>query len=150
LKRRKLMAHAENEVIINKPIPEVFNFLADGTNNPKWRSGVVSIELASGVSGQVGAQYRQVLKGHGGRNIDGDYKITVAKPNEELDFEVTAGPARPIGSYLFEAVENGTKLKFTLDYQPKGLALLMGPMIARTMKSEVANLANLKQLLESK
>jgi uncharacterized membrane protein len=144
------MAHAENEVIINKPVQEVFSFLADGTNNTKWRPGVVSIELASGVSGQVGAQYRQVLKGPGSRNIDGDYKITVAKPNEELDFEVTAGPARPNGSYFFEAVENGTKLKFVLDYQPKGLAMLMGPMITRTMKSEVANLANLKRLLESK
>ena len=144
------MAHAENEVIINKPVPEVFSFLADGTNNTKWRPGVVRIELASGVSGQVGAQYRQVLKGPGSRNIDGDYKITVAKPNEELDFEVTAGPARPSGSYFFEAVENGTKLKFVLDYQPKGLAMLMGPMITRTMKSEVANLAKLKRLLESK
>lgn len=144
------MAHAENEVIINKPVPEVYSFLADGTNNTRWRPGVVSIELSSGQAGQVGALYKQTLKGPGGRNIDGDYKITVANPNKELSFVVTAGPARPSGSYYFESVDNGTKLKFVLDYQPKGLAILMGPMITRTMRSEVANLANLKQLLESK
>ena len=75
------MAHAENEVIINKPVPEVYSFLADGTNNTKWRPGVVSIELSSGQAGQEGALYKQTLKGPGGRNIDGDYKITVANPN---------------------------------------------------------------------
>lgn len=45
------MAHAENEVIINKPVPEVYSFLADGTNNTEWRPGVVSIELTSGQAG---------------------------------------------------------------------------------------------------
>ena len=34
------MAHAENEVTINRPAPEVYAFLADVLNNPKWRSGV--------------------------------------------------------------------------------------------------------------
>lgn len=144
------MAHAENEIVINKPAAVVFGFIADGLNNPKWRPGVVSIELTSGQEGRINAEYKQVLKGPGGRNIDGDYKITVATPNKELGFVVTAGPARPSGNYFFEAVGIGTKVKFVLDFQPKGLAKLMGPMIQKTMIGEVAQLANLKQLLESK
>ena len=94
------MAHAENEAMINKPVPKVYSFLADGTNNTEWRPGVVSIELSSGQAGQVGALYKQTLKGPGGRNIDGDYKITVANPNKELSFVVTAGPAHAMRNEL--------------------------------------------------
>jgi uncharacterized membrane protein len=142
------MAHAENEVIINKPIDEVYQFLADGTNNTKWRPGVVSISLRSGASGTVGAEYAQLLKGPGGSHIAGDYKITVASPSKELSFTVIAGPARPTGGYYLEAAQTGTKVRFVLDLQPKGLARLMDPIIARTMQNEVAQLTRLKQVLE--
>jgi len=36
-----------------------------------------------------------------------------------------------------------------LDFQPKGLAKLMNPMIQSSMQSEVATLVNLKSYLES-
>lgn len=42
------MAHAENEIMISRPGAEVYAFLADGVNNPTWRSGVRSIALAAG------------------------------------------------------------------------------------------------------
>ena len=51
--------------------------------------------------------------------------------------------------YRFERIGNSTRLTFTLHYEPKGLARLMGPMITRTMQGEVATLANLKAYLES-
>lgn len=31
------MAHAESQITINRPAHEVYTFLADGLNNPKWR-----------------------------------------------------------------------------------------------------------------
>lgn len=143
------MAHDENQIEINKPITTVYNFLADGLNNPKWRPGVISIELKSGNASQSGAEYKQVLKGPGGRNIDGDYKITTVVPDKELSFVVTAGPARPTGNYYFEPTAKGTKIKFVLDFRPKGLAKLMGPMINKTMKKEVSQLSALKKVLEA-
>ena len=39
---------------------------------------------------------------------------------------------------------------FTLHFEPKGLAKLMEPMIASTMRSEVATLSNLKAYLENR
>src|SRR5215467_2301181 len=143
------MAHAENQIVINKPVSEVFSFLADGLNNPKWRDGVIEIKLKSGAAGSEGAEYRQVLKGPFGRNIDGDYRLLTVSQDKELKFAVTSGPARPTGEYLFEQQAGSTKLTFVLDYQTKGLAKLMEPMIQRTMNSEMAALSNLKQILES-
>ena len=48
------MAHAENEITIDRPAAEVYDFLADGLNNTAWRSGVQNIALASGDAGQLG------------------------------------------------------------------------------------------------
>ncbi len=54
-----------------------------------------------------------------------------------------------MGAYRFEALGNSTIVTFVLDYQPKGLAKLMDPMIAKQMQVEVATLSNLKAYLEA-
>lgn len=143
------MAHAENRTTINRPPQDVFAFLADGLNEPQWRSGVKEIALKSGSAGAVGALYSQTLTGPGGRSIPGDYEIKEAIPGELLRFQVVAGPARPTGEYRLQAADGGTEVRFTLDLQPKGLMRIMGPMIAKTMAAEVAQLNSLKSVLES-
>jgi len=37
------MAHASQVTTVDRPIAEVFAFLADGLNDPKWRPDVTSI-----------------------------------------------------------------------------------------------------------
>lgn len=143
------MAHAENETTINRTPEEVYAFLADGLNNPTWRHGVQRIALKSGPAGAVGAIYAQTLTGPGGRPIAGDYEITEAAPGRLLRFHVVAGPARPFGEYRLSEAPGGTAIRFSLELHPKGLMKLMGPMINKTMQSEVAQLAALKTTLES-
>ena len=142
------MAHAEGNITIDQPITAVFNFIADGTNNPLWRSSVTDIQRIPEKPQGLGAVFKQGLKGPGGR-IDGDYEIVEYQPNKLIKFQVIAGPARPTGTYQFEAVGDSTRLTFTLHFAPKGLAKLMDPMITLSMKSEVAMLSDLKTFLES-
>ena len=137
------MAHAENSITIERSVDDVFNFVADGMNNLLWRPNVTDIEH---IPGRENA-YKQGLKGPAGR-IDGDYEITECEPNKSIQFQVTAGPARPMGSYSFEASGNATTLTFVLHFEPKGLQKLMDGIITRTMQSEVATLSNLKAYLE--
>ncbi len=143
------MAHAEQTIIINRPVNVVYDFVLDGEKNTLWRPAVIDIQRVPGKSAGVGAIFKQGLKGPGGRRIDGDYEIVTCTPNEMIQFQVISGPARPTGTYRFEAVGNTTRVTFTLHYAPKGLAMLMGPMIQRTMRDEVATLSNLKTYLES-
>ena len=143
------MAHAEESITISRPVNTVFDFVLDGTKNPLWRSTVLDIERVPGKPSGVGAVYKQGLKGPGGRRIDGDYEIVECRPNELIRFQVISGPARPTGTYRFEADGDSTRVTFALHFEPKGLARLMDPMIARTMRSEVAMLSNLKAYLES-
>jgi Polyketide cyclase / dehydrase and lipid transport len=140
------MAHAEHTVILARPIGEVFAFLADGMNEPKWRPEVINIAHVSG-SG-VGAVYAQTMKGPGGRSIAGDYRITRFDEPTRMDFEVIAGPARPTGSYVLRDTGIGsTEVTFTMDLKPRGLMVLMTPMINKQVKAEVANLDNLAAAL---
>src|SRR5262245_14039845 len=142
------MPNAENSITIDRPIDEVFAYLADGTNNPRWRRGVLEIHRTSQTGGQ-GATYRQVLKGPGGRRIDGDYRVTTHQPPHRLEFTVTAGPARPTGRFeLAEAGPGRTNVTFALDLPATGPMRLMSGMIARQMRTEVDQLDRLKHDLE--
>ncbi len=143
------MAHAESSIIIDRPAGEVYDFLLDGTNNPRWRKGVLDIGKVPGTPAGVGAAFKQGMKGPTGR-IDADYKVVECVPGALIRFEVTAGPARPAGTIKLEKQGNATSVTFVLDFQPKGLAKLMDPMITRQMQSEVAALKDLKALLEGK
>lgn len=142
------MPHAEHTVTVSRPPQDVFDYLAEGTHNREWRAGVLEISRTSASDG-LGATYRQVLAGPGGRRIDGDYQVTVFDPPRRLGFQVTAGPARPAGVFeLSENADQSTRVRFSLDLSPAGLMKLMTPMITRQMRREVAQLDNLKAILE--
>ena len=143
------MPHADHTVVIERPVSEVYAYVADGTTATAWRPSVQDVRLVAGEKGAVGARYAQGMKGPGGR-IAADYEIVEAVPDRVLAFQVTAGPARPHGRYEFAPSGNGTRVTFSLDWEPKGIKeKLMSPMVARTMPGEVATLDNLKKVLET-
>ncbi len=75
-------------------------------------------------------------------------KVTVgSNPTLSATFEVIKGPARPTGKFALNNSGNATQLTFILDFQPKGLAKLMGPMIQKTMEAEVQTLEPQKEYL---
>ena len=142
------MPSAEHSVTIARPVDEVFAFVADGLNGPRWRPGVLDVALASG-SG-VAAVYKEGVKGPGGRRIDADYRVTALDPGRRLAFEAIAGPVRPTGEYRFEQVDGSTRLTFALQAELGGIKkLLMGGAVQRTMDAEVAATERLKELLEA-
>lgn len=142
------MPSAKNQVTINKPVEEVFRFVARGENAPLWRPSVVSVRLRSGTEGSAGAVYEQRVKGPMGGRVPADYEITSVRAPSELQFRAIAGPVRPEGSYRFDDNGASTTVTFSLAFEPQGLAKLMTPMVAKAMEGEVASLSNLKRVLE--
>ncbi|TDW28720.1 SRPBCC family protein [Cryobacterium psychrophilum] len=130
------MVQARESVTVQFPIDEVFAFLADGLNNPKWRPGVVCIALKSG-SG-VGTVYTQTMAGPGGRTIQGDYRITRSDAPTQLDFEVVAGPARPTGSFRLRSLSpTSTEVELSIKLILTGMLTLVPAMVARQVTTEV-------------
>ena len=142
------MAHAEARITIDRPVETVFDFVLDGTQNPLWHPAVLGVQRVPGKPSSLGAVFKQSLKGPGGRRFAGDYEIVEYQPNEVITFQVIAGPARPTGTYRFEAIGSATRVTFRLQYEPKGFARLMDPMITQTMRREVATVSILKAYLE--
>ena len=89
------MPSAERTIAIRRPVDQVFRFLSDGRTATQWRSGVIEVSKASGDG--VGAVYRQVVRGPGGRPVDADYEITALEPDARIAFRAIAGPVRPTG-----------------------------------------------------
>ena len=141
------MPSAENSVVIERPRSEVFAFVADHENDPKWRPGVVDIKRASG-EGQ-GAVYTQGVQGPMGKRIDADFEVTAYQPDTLLAFRTLAGPVQPEGSYRFEEVDGATRVTFSLNAQLRGAQKLMAPMVGKAMRTQVAALDDLKRVLEA-
>ena len=147
------MPHADHTVVIAAPIADVFAFVADGTNNVRWRPGVMDITPPPEGPGE-GAVYGQGLRGPKGKRFPGDYRITEFEAPSKLAFEVVAGPARPTGVFeLSEPVPGATTVHFLLDLQPRGFMKLpmkfAGPQIEKQMRAEVACLDKLKEQFEA-
>jgi uncharacterized protein YndB with AHSA1/START domain len=140
------MPEATNTVEIARPPADVFAFLADGTNGPRWRSGVIDVAHKAGEG--KGAVYTQGVKGPFGRRVPADYELTAYEPDRRIAFRAIAGPVRPEGSYELEPTGGGTRLTFSLRCAPTGVTRLMAPMVAKAMRSEVAQLARLRDVLE--
>jgi len=142
------MPEESNTITIARPVGDVFAFLADAENDKQWRGGVIEMTRTSGQG--VGATYRQIVAGPGGRRIDADVEITEFVPDQRIAFRTTQGPVRPTGSYELQAGEGGTVVTFRLAATLGGVKKLMAPMVAKTMRSEVAALTELKRVLESR
>jgi uncharacterized protein YndB with AHSA1/START domain len=140
------MPEASNTVEIARPPADVFAFLADATNDRRWRTGIVDIRLRSGAG--KGAIYEQGVKGPFGRRIPADVEITAFEPDRLIGFRAIAGPLRPEGAYELQPSERGTRLTFTLRASPSGVKKLTTPIVAKTMRSEVAQLDRLREVLE--
>ena len=90
------MSSASHSVTINRPVADVFAYVADGEKCPQWRSGVLDIRRLNG-DGSVGTTYQQGVKGPMGRRIAADYMVTTYEPNHRLEFQTVTWPARPHG-----------------------------------------------------
>jgi uncharacterized membrane protein len=142
------MPSASNEILIDRPCDDVFAFLADPQNDRQWRSGVLDLTRVSGDG--VRARYVQGVKCPGGRRIAADIEITELTPSQTIAFRTVAGPVRPRGRYVLAAVDGGTHVRFELEANMRGLKRLIAPMVQKTMNDEVAQLAQLKHVIEAR
>jgi uncharacterized membrane protein len=142
------VAFAEYDVVIHRDALSVYKFLLDAENLPRWRVGIRSIELASGAAGAKGAVYRQTLAGPRGRPVAGDFEITEARPGAEIQYRVLAGEDRPHGGYYLSTEDQGTRVRFALECEPRGILARLRSPFGRQMKAEVCQLERLKSVLE--
>ena len=128
---------------------DVFAFLADLANWPRWQSDMKVTELADGTPGHVGARYRYVSKAMG-QTFDSAVTLSRVEAPREVAFEGEwAGMIRPSGRYLVEPAPEGTRVTLNPHPEARGLGKLMAPLMGLMIKRlNKAHLDDLRRMLE--
>ena len=144
------MINVQVSTVINRPIAEVFAFVANFENHPKWETDFQEVKQLTSTPAGVGTTYQCVLK-LPRQSAKSKFEITEYEVNQKIAFEgEVAGPAKPKGSYLFESAAGGTKVISRPQPEFRGLFRLLEPMMTGYIrKNNVAHLNNLKRLLEA-
>ena len=143
------MDRFQNTVTIARPPDEVFAFLADFRDIPKWNYAIArTVQTSPGPAG-AGATYRQTRTIP--RPSEESLQITVFEPPSRLAVQGQIGPFHATTSYLLEPATGGTRLTNTVELEPSSALLRpIGPLAVPTVKAAVArNLGTLKRLLEA-
>ncbi len=144
------MAHAQAAVNVYRSAQEVFDFLADGTNNPKWHPGILNVQKVTDGDVGVGTRFAQTIQGKGrfSRPVRADYEITVFEPGQILGFKLTAGPLRAEGRYMIGSDEGTTTVQFDLQLPPITLfQKFKDKSMQKALEQDVLSIRNLPQLL---
>jgi uncharacterized protein YndB with AHSA1/START domain len=141
----------ESAVDIARPSTEVFEFVADQTNAPRWQRGLEEVRrLTEGPIG-VGTEHAFVRR-FAGRRVESRNRFTRYEPGRSVQFEIRDGWVTGTASYLVEPDEEGRcRLTSRMDFHIAGPAALASPLLARVLaKDSRRDEAALKALLEAR
>jgi carbon monoxide dehydrogenase subunit G len=143
------MINLENSVVINRPVDEVFAFLANPENEPLWNQSTQKAEQTSEGPMGVGATVNTVNR-FLGRTIDSTWEVTEYEVNRRRAVKSTSGPMPFEFAQTFESVEGGTKITGTGQIEAGGFFKLAEPVVGRmARRQQETSFANLKDFLEA-
>lgn len=138
-----------NVVDIDRPMEEVFAYLADFENIPAWNYAIVETQKTSDGPVGVGTRYRQV-RSLPGRSEE-TFEVIDYQPHQAVTISGTLGTFTGELRYHLEPIESGTRLTNKVDLQGRGIAGLVGQLAgSRVREAVAANLDELKRILESR
>ncbi len=144
------MVELEYKVTIERPPQEVFAFLSDPANDPKWQVGTLETRQVS--EGPVGVEtaFRQVARS-AGRRWEVTYTLTEYEPPVRSALEGRIGGVRFAGSYSLEPADSGTRLTVSGGMTASGPMRLALPLLAPVWKRDAKrSFPRLKAALETK
>jgi uncharacterized protein YndB with AHSA1/START domain len=135
---------------VNRPIDEVFSFVAAMENEPKWHTDVLEAEqLTEGEVGQ-GTKYRFQLRPSPMAPPGGTAEIIAFEPSHRIVMQADMGKMKPTMTHVFEEEDGGTRVTRRTQVEMSGPMALMSPLIRSMMRRRnVGFLGNLKQVLET-
>jgi len=139
----------EASVRIERPIEEVFAFVSDPTQFPRWNSAVEAVHGAPGAGGGLGSTYSMQRVLPAGR-VENRLEVFSRDYPAEFGIRTTSGPTPFVYRYRFARDGAGTVVHLDATVELPGVAAVLGPLAARGVRRGVdANFAALKRTLEA-
>ena len=137
---------------INRPATDVFAFVAEPRNMPRWYEAVERVAEVTPRTPTQAASYRITRSLPGGR-ADNIVEVTESTPNLTVTFESREGPTPFRYRYAVEPNGDGSRLTLDADISSAGLpgplAHLDGVATRAFKQGMQHNLEGLKHLVES-
>ncbi len=136
-------------VDIGRPPADVFEFVSDFENNPRWQRGMRSCRWTSPPPHGVGSTYDQLAR-FLGREIRSSFEVVEHEPGRRVKVASTAGPFPIAETRVVEPVDaNRARVHVVVEGDASGFfrigAPLLRPMVERAVRGDCARL---KRLME--
>ncbi len=142
------MINFDFSALIDRPMKDVFAFVADPNQMAQWNSAVVSLEQVTPGAVGVGTKFKSVGEALG-RRIEGELQVTAYEPHTKCGFQLNAGPMQLSLTITFKTVGTGTKVNLHGEGNPGGIFKLAEGVMAGQVKTLMeGNLVRLKTVLE--
>jgi uncharacterized protein YndB with AHSA1/START domain len=143
------MINSAESVVIARPPDEVFRYVADLRNEPSWHVDVASVPPDTEPVPIVGKSYPLKFKPFMGKT-DGVFTAIAVEPGARVVYQADFAGLQPRITYTVEREGEGTRFTRAVEMQPRGLKVMMTPMMATMVpRHNKTFVRNLKQALES-
>lgn len=138
-----------NSVLIERPIEEVWAYVDDMRNNPRWQGPIIDVTTGAEPPLRVGTSVVEVVS-FLGKRFELTLVVTERDPMKRSSVRTVSGPVRLDGSYAFEPVDGGTRFTTEAEVEAHGFFKVAEPAFARIARREwESSCATLKELLEA-
>ncbi len=143
------MIRTTTTIEIDRRAAEVFAYVSDFENNPRWQGGMVEARFTTDPPLRVGTRYEQLAR-FLGREIRSTFEVIELEPGR-LVKATTVESTFPITfTRIVEPAGGGCQVTAIVEGDASGIFKLAEPLMRRKVQRSIdADYARLKELLES-
>jgi uncharacterized protein YndB with AHSA1/START domain len=144
------MVEVQGEIVIDRRPEDVFDFVADEENEPRYNPQMrLAKKLTDGPIG-VGTTFRAQMTGRG-RVVPMTIRFTEFDRPRRLAEWVQMTTMVLTGGLTFEPLDGATRMRWSWNLEPHGTLRFMSPVVAAMGRRQERRIwTSLKQLLEAK
>jgi len=140
------MIDETHTVTINRPVNEVFDFVAQPSHEPDWHFDVKEVLRAKDGPYEIGEKFQWRINFGGLKTYS--LEVTAFEPNRFIELTTNEGPVLPVLTHTFQPEGDGTLYTRRIKFETKGLLRILAPLMVRLNNPNTRWAENLKELLE--
>ena len=119
------MARIGGEILIDRPVEEVFDYVADSRNEPSFNPAMAGVELVTPLPIGRGTRFRARMGLAGTQML---VELTEFDRPHRLGSRTTSSMMQTSGALTFAAGGDGTVMSWDWQVRPKGWMRMLGPL----------------------
>ena len=123
------MVHIAGSIVIDRPVEDVFDMVADSRNEPSYNPAMSECRLLTGEPVGVGSRFASTMRSRG-RELSMVSELTAYDRPRRLESTTTGAGTVVTGSLTFEAAGPSTRMSWDWQVRPSGAMRLMTPLVA--------------------